>query len=212
MSGRRAATGILLLGLSAVLPAALAATNGPGQPNLLQKAAEDRSNAAIAQEYFTDLPLLTQDGQEVRFYSDVLKDRVVVINSFYTHCEGITPRQNEVLRRLQAMLGDSLGRDVFFVSITVDPERDTVEAVQEYAAELKPHPGWILLTGKKENVDWINHRLGQYVEDLEEHQGVYMLGNVGTTLWMKVPMHGQPLDLYRAIQSLLDDRGEQTSH
>lgn len=166
------------------------------------------SDEAVAREYFSDLPLLTHDGREVRFFSDLLKDHVVLISSFYTHCEGITPRQNQVLVRLQEMLGESLGREVFMISITVDPERDTVERLKEYVEELDPHPGWIFLTGKPENIDWVNHKLGQYLEDLEDHKGVYMLGNVKTTLWMKVPAHGQPLDLYRAIQQLLEDEGE----
>lgn len=173
-----------------------------------QELPQGTNEKETAREYFTDLPLLTQEGREVRFFSDVLDGRIVLINSFYTECTGITPRQREVLLQLQDMLGDSLGKDVFIVSITVDPERDTVEKLQEYVAGFAPRPGWIFLTGKPENVDWINHRLGQYVEDLEEHKGVYMLGNVRTTLWMKVPMHGQPLDLYRAIQTLLDDPGE----
>ena len=196
-----------LAGLASPAAASSAAPDD-GQPNLLEKAARAESQEAVAHEYFTDLPLLTHDGREVRFYTDLLKDRVVLIQSFYTNSQWTTPQQNQVLMRLQDMLGDSLGREVLMISITVDPERDTVEALGEYAAKLEPRPGWVFLTGKKENVDWINHRLGQYVEDLEEHKGVYMLGNVRTTLWMKVPMHGQPLDLYRAIQTLLDDPGE----
>lgn len=167
-----------------------------------------QSDEASAREYFTDLPLVTHEGREVRFFTDVLKDRVVLISSFYTHCEGITPRQNQVLLRLQEMLGEQFGRDVFFVSITVDPERDTPEALREYVAGIGARPGWIFLTGKPENVAWVNHRLGQHLESLDDHKGVYMLGNVGTTLWMKVPAHGQPLDLYRALQRLLEDTGE----
>lgn len=193
-----------------VLVAAMASWGGvvaesPGVSQELPQGGDDRETA---REYFTDLPLLTQEGKQVRFFSDVLDGRIVLINSFYTECTGITPRQREVLLQLQEMLGDSLGKDVFIVSITVDPERDTVEKLQEYVAGFEPRPGWIFLTGKPENVDWINHRLGQHLENLEEHQGVYMLGNVGTTLWMKVPAHGQPLDLYRAIQQLLADEGE----
>jgi protein SCO1/2 len=83
-----------------------------------------------------------------------------------------------------------------------------VEKLQEYVQGIEARPGWIFLTGKPENVDWVNHKLGQHLENLEDHKGVYMLGNVKTTLWMKVPAHGQPLDLYRAIQSLLEDEAE----
>jgi protein SCO1/2 len=209
VTGRFVPAAVLLAGVCLACPtfASRAATDD-GQPNLLEKAAQAESQEAVAHEYFSDLPLLTHDGREVRFYTDLLKDHVVLIQSFYTHSQWTTPQQNQVLMRLQEMLGERLGRDVFMISITVDPGRDTVEALRDYAAKLEPRPGWVFLTGKKENVDWVNHRLGQYVEDLEEHKGVYMLGNVRTTLWMKVPMHGQPLDLYRAIQTLLDDPGE----
>ena len=110
------------------------------------------------------------------------------------------------------MLEESLGQEVFIISITVDPERDTVERLNEYITglELELRPGWVFVTGKPENVDWINSRLGQRVQDLEDHKGVYLAGNVDTTLWMKIPAHAQPLDLFRTIQRLLEDEGEPT--
>lgn len=205
---RATLTAVLTAALQAALSAASATVPPSASKTPPQGELPATSDEAVARDYFTDLPLLTHDGQEVRFFSDVLKDRVVLISSFFTHCEGITPRQNQVLLRLQQMLGESLGRDVFFVSITVDPERDTPEKLQEYVQGFETRPGWIFLTGKPENVDRVNHKLGQYLEDLEEHKGTYMLGNVNTTLWMKVPAHGQPIDLYRALQQLLEDRGE----
>jgi len=161
-----------------------------------------------ARAYFSDLPLRTQDGREVRFFSDVLQGRVVVLSSFYTGCHGVSPRQGQVLSQLQDLLGDRLGKDVSIVSITVDPENDTVEKVSEYAEQFKPRPGWVFLTGKPENVDWINYKLGQRVENLEEHAGIYMLGNVTTALWMKVPFHAMASDLYFQVQKLLEDRRE----
>lgn len=197
----------LIATLALALAAAAATDPQPATPAAPQDA-PPMTDEAIAREYFSDLPLLTHDGREVRFFSDLLQDHVVLISSFYTHCKGVSPRQNQVLLRLQEMLGESLGREVFILSITVDPERDTVETLKEYVKEIDPHPGWIFLTGKSENIDWVNHRLGQYLEDLEDHKGIYLAGNVGTTLWMKVPAHGQPIDLYRAIQRLLEDQGE----
>ncbi|HEY5645957.1 MAG TPA: SCO family protein [Pseudomonadales bacterium] len=174
---------------------------------------QPKTDEEIAREYFSDLPLLTHDGREVRFFSDLLKDHVVVINSFFTHGQTIAPGQHQVLMRLQEMLQESLGREVFIISITVDPERDTVERLNEYVAglELNPKPGWVFVTGKPENIDWVNSKLGQHVEELEDHKGIYLAGNVKTTLWMKVPAHGQPLDLYRTIQRLLEDQGEPTN-
>lgn len=202
------AVGVLVLALPLAQSAAKATVPQSSAPTLPQGELPSTSDDEVAREYFTDLPLVNHEGEQVRFFSDVLKDRVVLINSFYTHCEGITPRQNQVLLRLQEMLGESLGREVLMVSITVDPKRDTPEKVQEYVEGFEARPGWVFLSGKPENVDWVNRKLGQYVEDVEDHKGIYSLGNVGTTLWMKVPAHGQPLDLYRAIQSLLEDQGE----
>lgn len=199
---------VTLIATLALALAAGAATDPPPATPAAPQDAPPMTDEAIAREYFSDLPLLTHDGREVRFFSDLLQDHVVLISSFYTHCKGVSPRQNQVLLRLQEMLGESLGREVFIISITVDPERDTVETLKEYVKEIDPHPGWIFLTGKSENIDWVNHRLGQYLEDLEDHKGIYLAGNVGTTLWMKVPAHGQPIDLYRAIQRLLEDQGE----
>jgi protein SCO1/2 len=199
---------VSLIATLALALAAAAATDPPPATPAAPQETPPMTDEAIAREYFSDLPLLTHDGREVRFFSDLLQDHVVLISSFYTHCKGVSPRQNQVLLRLQEMLGESLGREVFILSITVDPERDTVETLKEYVKEIDPHPGWIFLTGKSENIDWVNHRLGQYLEDLEDHKGIYLAGNVGTTLWMKVPAHGQPIDLYRAIQRLLEDQGE----
>ncbi len=160
-----------------------------------------------AREYFTDLPLLTQHGDEVRFYSDVLAGRVVLITGFYTNCTTISPRQNVILSRLQAALGDRLGRDVVIVSITVDPARDDVATVAEYAEVFHPADGWIFLTGKPENVDWVNYKLGQYLENVEDHTGTYLLGNLDTGLWKKAAAHAQVQDLYAEIERLLNDRG-----
>jgi protein SCO1/2 len=169
---------------------------------------EAPADNAAAREYFTDLPLLTQTGEQVRFYSDVLADRVVLISGFYTNCTSVSPRQNLILSRLQAALGDRLGREVVMVSITIDPTRDDVETVAEYAEVFHPADGWIFLTGKPENVDWVNYKLGQYLENLEDHKGTYLLGNLETGLWKKAPGHAQTDDLYREIQRLLEDDGE----
>jgi len=162
---------------------------------------------SAAREYFTDLPLKTHRGEDVRFYSDVLAGKVVLISGFYTNCTTVSPRQNLILSRLQAALGDRLGSEVVIVSITIDPKRDDVEKVAEYAEVFHSGDGWVLLTGKPENVDWVNHKLGQYLEHPEDHKGTYLLGNLATGLWKKAPGHAQLDDLYEEIQRLLEDDG-----
>jgi protein SCO1/2 len=137
-------------------------------------------------EYFTDLKVLTQDREEVNFYTDVLKDNVVLINTIYINCPTISPTQSAVLSDLQTKLRDYMGRDIFFVSITVDPDRDTPEAFKEYASQFNAQKGWIFLTGKKENVDWILYKLGEYREDITTHSDIFILGNVKRNHWKRV--------------------------
>jgi protein SCO1/2 len=198
---RTAAVSTVLLAV--VAATTLAAAAEPSSPVPTAKTEED-----IAREYFSDLTLTTMQGESVRFYSDVLKDRVVLINSFYTSSDGITPRQGQILTKLQGMLGDRLGRDFFMVSITIDPENDTPEKIREFAQGLGAGPGWIFLTGPPENVLEVNRRLGQQPEHIDDHKGLYLLGNVATTLWVKLPVHAVPSDLNRQLQSLLVDKGE----
>lgn len=164
--------------------------------------------AGGARAYFTDLPLVTQEGKTVRFFSDVLENRVVLISGFYTECRTVSPRQNLALSRLQDLLGDRLGRDVRMISITIDPLRDTPERLAPYARVFHPRPGWVFLSGKPENVNWVNYRLGQYTEDIETHPGVYLLGNTRTGLWMKVSPQASTQDLHRQIEKLLKDGGD----
>src|SRR6185503_10613230 len=77
---------------------------------------------APGQNYFTDVELLNQDGKKVRFYSDVLKGKTVVVNAFFTTCTSVCPPMNRNMEKIQEVLGDRIGRDVFLVSMTVDPE------------------------------------------------------------------------------------------
>ena len=165
-------------------------------------------HSQVAREYFTDLRLITQEGQEVRFYTDVLEGRVVLINGFFTDCHGVCPTQNLVLSGLQDQLGERLGKEVFIVSITIDPENDTPTRVKEYSQGFDARPGWLFLTGKPENVNWINYKLGQYIENPEDHKGVYLLGNLKTGLWKKIRANAQTEVLFKHLQGLLEDRGQ----
>ena len=122
------------------------------------------------QAYFTDSELYTQDGKRVRFYSDVLKGRTVVFNTIYTNCKDACPLILQQLLQVRAKLGDAFGRDVFFVTLTSDPERDSPQALKKYAQEQSADvPGWTYLTGKKGDIDLILRRLGQWSAAVESH-------------------------------------------
>lgn len=120
--------------------------------------------------YFTDTELVTQDGRKVRFYSDVLKDRVVVINVMYASCKDACPLVTRQLVEVHEQLGKLFGSKVFFVSITSDPERDTPAALKRFAKKQSADTaGWTFLTGTKRNVYGVLKRLGALPANVEDH-------------------------------------------
>jgi protein SCO1/2 len=166
------------------------------------------NSSETAAEYFTNLPLITHQGKTIRFFDDLMADRVVLLTGFYINCTTICPQQNLVLSRLQDKLGDRLGKEVELISVSVDPKRDTPEKVTDYARVFRPKPGWTFLTGKPENIDWVNYKLGQYYEDPELHRGIYLLGNLKTGLWKKLKPDTKADELLQQIETMLNDKGE----
>lgn len=138
-----------------------------------------------AQAYFTDTPLVSHEGKKLRFFSDVLKGKVVLVTFFYTDCTGICPLTSAKLARVQELLGDRIGRDVYLVSISVDPETDTPEVMAKYRENFGAKDGWIFLSGERENVAAIGRKLGQ-VFSKESHLPTMLLGNLRTAHWQKV--------------------------
>ncbi|MGB5995341.1 MAG: SCO family protein [Candidatus Deferrimicrobiaceae bacterium] len=166
-----------------------AATPPPGAQGEQQSKATKpalRLDENNQREYFTDLPLLTQDGKEVHFHTDMLKGKVVLISFIYTNCTEVCPILMPNLVRIQELLGDRSGRDVSLVSISVDPEDDTPEELKEYGKKYGAKPGWTFLTGKKENIDWVVYKLGQYAEDFEDHSMLFLVGDVKNARWAKM--------------------------
>jgi protein SCO1/2 len=159
-----------------------------------------------AQKYFSDVELINQDGKKMRFYSDILKNKVVIINTFFTTCTSVCPPLNRNFERLQEALGDRLGKDAFLVSISVDPETDTPPRLKEYSRRFHARDGWIFLTGKKENVDWALYKLGQYVETKDEHTTVVIIGNEPKGLWKKAFGLAKPEELVQIVEDVIANR------
>jgi len=159
---------------------------------------------AASRDYFTDTFLVNQDGEEVRFYSDVLKDQIVVINFIFTHCQGACPLITQKLRMARDALGEEAGQMIRFVSISIDPTRDTPAALREFAKKQQADGDWVFLTGVPANVDNVVKKLGQYFPDVEEHSTLLIAGNVKTRLWVKIPPQVPPAGVAEKLRELID--------
>lgn len=160
--------------------------------------------------YFPNVTLTTQDGKTVRFYDDLLKDKVVAIELMYTQCRYNCPLETARLVQVQKLLGDQVGKSVFFYSISIDPKRDTPAALKAYAQKFQAGPGWLFLTGKEEDIELISKKLGLYSNpdpsNPDGHTPVLMIGNVAGGLWMRSAALGDPRFLARRIGEFIDDR------
>ncbi len=179
----------------------------PSQPAALPAPGAE---APAAQKYFTDVELINQSGEKMRLYSDVLKNHVVIVNAFFATCQGSCLPMNRNLEKLQATFKERMGKDLYIVSISVDPTVDTPQALKEYAKKLNAAPGRLFLTGKKENVDWALYKLGQYVEQREQHTNIFIIGNERTGLWKKAFGLAKPDELIKIVESVLNDKPAST--
>jgi protein SCO1 len=150
-------------------------------------------------DYFPNLPVVTQDGRTLKFYDDVIKGKIVVINFIYTHCPDLCPLATARLGQVQEKLGDIVGHDLFLVSLTVDPERDTPERLKEFSASFSAGPGWLFLTGAPVDIRSINAKLGNKSTTLSEHRNEIVLGNEATGEWQRNTVFG---DLDRLIMDI----------
>jgi len=160
-----------------------------------------------AQAYFGDVPLVNQDGETMRLYSDLIRGKSVVIDVMFTGCTGACPVMSRTFARVQDWLGDRLGKDVYLISISVDPVNDTPAKLKEYAAGFKAKPGWFFLTGKPADVHAALGKLGQAVETPQAHKNLFLIGNDRTGLWKKAMGLAAPEEILPIVDSVVNDRG-----
>ena len=147
----------------------------------------------IRQRYFPDVVLRTHLGKEVRFYEDLLMGKIVTINFVYASCEGVCPAIMTNLVKVQKLLGDRVGRDVFMYSFTLQPEKDTPQVLKEYAEMHGVKPGWTFLTGKPADLELLRRSLGftnpnpEQDKDKSNHIGNIRYGNEPLMLWAACP-------------------------
>lgn len=112
-----------------------------------------------------DFRLVDQHGQAVALAG--LRRRVVLLNFAYAGCRDACASMRE-LKLLERTLGGRMGTDVLFVSITLDPARDTAEALRAFGQRVGIGPGWKLLTGPPEVVGRLASAYGVYVRRIDD--------------------------------------------
>jgi protein SCO1 len=160
---------------------------------------------SIRERYFPNVVLTTHEGEQVRFYDDLIKDKLVTINVAYTSCPVTCPLTTANLVRVQRLLGDRVGCDLFMYTITLDPQHDTPEVLQAYARSHGVGPGWRYLTGKPDEIESLRRTLGfRWADpardaDRDNHTGNLRYGNEPNMVWGAVPAMADPRWIARCI-------------
>ncbi len=156
------------------------------------------SRERIRQRYFPNLVLTTHEGRKVKFYDDLVKDKIVIFNMMYAKCNGICMPITHNLAQVQKLLGKRVGKDIFMYSFTLKPQEDTVKALSHYAHMHKVKPGWYFITGSVDDMETVRRKLG-YVDpdpevdkDKSNHIGVVKYGNEPLERWGGCPGLSSP--------------------
>jgi protein SCO1/2 len=143
---------------------------------------------------------MDQDGREVRFYSDLVRGKLVMMNAIFTRCPATCPVQAGIFARVQEQLGDRLKRDVRLISVSLDPVYDTPERLREFGRRHGAGPGWRLLTGSKENVTTVLKAMDLYAANPADHTPIAAIGNEPGGVWIKALHLVSPLELVKKLE------------
>lgn len=156
----------------------------------------------VGKVQFPDLLLRDHEGREVRFYSDLIKDKVVVLSFFYTSCTYTCSIQGKNFSSLQSLLGERLGKSVFLVSVTTDPAKDTPAQLKAWGKRYDIQPGWTLVTG---DVSQMNKLLRPFTGN-PAGQGMHLpttfIANDKTGLWTSAAGLFAPEEVLNALNSV----------
>jgi len=166
---------------------------------MMKKPAEPAKSADVD---LLDLVLMDQNGDEMKFVSDVIGDRIVVMDFVYTSCTTVCPVISAVFGQVQTKLGEQLGDEVVLVSVSVDPIRDTPQRLKAYAAKHNAQPGWIWLTGNKRTVDEVLNGLDAYSTNFEDHPAMVLVGDGLSGEWSRFFGFPNPDRLMEQVNTL----------
>jgi cytochrome oxidase Cu insertion factor (SCO1/SenC/PrrC family) len=183
-------------------------SSAEAEPSKPEAAEADSAHASHAPSKMNipDVELLDQDGRKVRFYTDLVKGKTVAVNFIFTTCTTICPPLGATFARVQRELGERAGRDVRFISISVDPATDTPERLKAWGAKFKAGGAWTFVTGPKPQIDELLRALGAGVASPADHSPTILIGNDAAGQWTRSYGLARPAVLIGLIDDAIAGR------
>ena len=188
------------------LERAVTSTAVTGDQNLLAANTASNGPEYAGKMVIPEVDVLDQNGNALHFYSDLIKGKTVAINFIFTNCTTICPPLAATFARVQKEMGDRVGRDVHFISISIDPLTDTPERLKAWGAKFKAGPGWTFVTGNKEQIDKLLYALGASVSRREDHSPTVIVGNDLKGIWTRTYGLARSAQLVGLIMDVIEGR------
>jgi protein SCO1/2 len=159
----------------------------------LSEPATETSATAQKRSYLTNAVLTNHDGKQFKFYDDLVKGKIVLVNMMYAKCDGICPAVTSNLKKVYAGLKGRVGVDTFMYSITLRPEQDSPAAMRHFAQMHRANlPGWHFLTGDPDEIETIRFRLFRWDHpgldnNIDQHTGMLYVFNDNLSRNCKTP-------------------------
>ena len=177
---------------------------GQARPDSRQSAESKKAfTADPAPAQIPDINVLDQNGNRLHFYRDLVRGKVVAMNFIYTTCATICPPLGATFGKLQKSLGERAGKDVFLISVSVDPATDTPERLRAWGAQFGAKPGWTLVTGEKTELNRLLRALGADAASPESHSPMVLIVNDKAALWKRVYGLGSTAALTQHIEQMM---------
>ena len=188
-----------LLALLALLPSAAVAL--PVAQHLEQRERQRvlRPLRGHHRDYFPNVALRTHENRRVRLYDDLLRGRNVLLHFFRAEPDDLREREGiATLSKVESLLGDRCGRDVFLYSFTLAPGRDTPARLRRHHEHVGAGPGWTFLTGAPRDMETCRNRFGfvhadpKLAKGLPKHWDLVLIGNEPHERWMAAHALSRP--------------------
>lgn len=147
-----------------------------------------------------DVTLIDQTGKRVQFCGEMTANKVVIINFIYTTCEAVCSMQGAAFSKLQAELGERMGREVVLISISADPDADTPARLKEWGARFGAKPGWLMLTGERAEIDKLFRFFTGDIARKQMHSPVVFIGSCKRSQWAREYSLSEPARFLKFIE------------
>jgi cytochrome oxidase Cu insertion factor (SCO1/SenC/PrrC family) len=154
---------------------------------------------AVSPPQIPDVRVFDQHGKQLNFHKDLIANKVVAVNFVFTTCTTACPPLTATFRKVQQELGEDVGKNVWLISVSVDPSTDSPERLLAFAEKFKAGPGWTFVTGDASDISEILRGFGVGITNKTDHTPMVLIGNEAKGVWTRAYGLSSPVELAKLI-------------